>query len=87
METRINRLPLTHLWNSEYVIFVNQLITILDKYEPEVLHLKKAFERIIAMLPDLGKIKAKEQKQCAIQFVARTRYRTWHPYQCNCFAG
>jgi len=61
MKATINRLPLTHLWNSEYAIFVNQLIAILEKYEPDLLHLKKAFERLIAMLPDLGKIKAQEQ--------------------------
>jgi len=60
MKTTINRLQLTHLWNSEYSLFVNQLVAIFVKYQPEALHLKKAFEKLTALLPDLAKIKAQE---------------------------
>jgi len=60
METTISRLHLTHLRNSEYSIFVNQLVEIFANSDPELLHLKKAFDKLTAMLPNLAKIKAKE---------------------------
>ncbi len=60
MKTIIHRLPLTHLLNSEYSIFVTQLIAIFAKYQPGLLHLKKAYDRLIAMMPQLVKIKAQE---------------------------
>lgn len=60
MKTTIIRLNLKHLWNSEYSIFVNQLIIIITKFQPELLHLKKVFDKLIAFLPDLAKIKALE---------------------------
>lgn len=60
MKTTVNRLALNHLWNSEYSLFVNQLVTIATKYNPESLHLKKSFDRVTALLPDLEKIKAQE---------------------------
>jgi hypothetical protein len=41
-------------------MFVSQLIAIFLKYQPEVLLLKKAFERLTALLPQLAKIKAQE---------------------------
>ena len=61
MKAIIHRLPLTHLLNSEYSIFVTQLIAILAKYQPDLLHLKKAYERLTAMMPQLVKIKAQER--------------------------
>jgi len=60
MKTIINRLPLKGLWNSEYSIFVNQIVAIILKYQPEALHLQKAFAKLTAMLPNLEKIKAQE---------------------------
>ena len=60
METTIVRLHLTHLRNSEYSIFVNQLVEIFSDYDPEALHLKKAFEKLTAMLPILAKIKEQD---------------------------
>jgi len=60
METTINRLHLGHLRNSEYTIFVNQNVTIATKYNPEDLHLKKAFDKLAATLPNLAKIKAQD---------------------------
>lgn len=60
MKVTIFRLQLNHLWNSEYCIFVSQLVAIFLKYQPEVLHLKKAFERLTAFMPEIAKIKAQE---------------------------
>jgi len=62
MKTTIIRLHLNHLRNSEYSIFVNQLVEIFGNFDPEALHLKKAFEKLTAMLPILSKIK--EQDLC-----------------------
>ena len=60
MKVTIFRLQLNHLWNSEYSLFVSQLVTIFSKYQPETLHLKKAFERLTAFMPEIAKIKAQE---------------------------
>jgi hypothetical protein len=60
MKSIINRLQLVRLWNSEYSIFVNQIVTIFQKYNPEELHLQKAFGRLTALLPKVDKIKAQE---------------------------
>ena len=60
MKAIIHRLPLTHLLNSEYSIFVTQIIAIFAKYQPDLLHLKKAYERLTAMVPQLVQIKAQE---------------------------
>lgn len=35
-------------------------MAIFTKYQPEALHLKKAFEKLTALSPDLAKIKAQE---------------------------
>jgi hypothetical protein len=60
MKVTIFRVKLNHLWNSEYSMFVSQLVGIFLKYQPEALHLKKAFERLTALMPELAKIKAQE---------------------------
>lgn len=60
MSIKISRLPFKLLWNSEYTIFVNQLVTIILKYAPDALHLAKAFGKVTALLPALSKIKAQE---------------------------
>ena len=60
MKTTIIRLHLTHLRNSEYSIFVNQLVEIFSNFDQEALHLKKAFEKLTAMLPILAKIKEQD---------------------------
>ena len=59
MNITILRIQLSHLWNSEYCIFVNQIVTIFQKFEIEALHLKKSFDRVLALLPEIAKIKAK----------------------------
>lgn len=61
MKVTIIRLKLNHLWNSEYCMFVSQIVAIVLKYQPEALHLKKSFERVTAFMPELAKIKAQEQ--------------------------
>ena len=58
MKVTIIRLKLSHLWNNEYCMFVSQIVAIVLKYNPEVLHLKKAFERVTALLPELANIKS-----------------------------
>ena len=60
METKINRLQLNHLWNSEYTRFVNQVVDVFVKYDSEKLHLQKAFVKLLNVLPDLEKVKAQE---------------------------
>lgn len=60
MKVTIIRLPLNHLWNSEYCMFVSKIVAIVLKYQPEALHLKKAFERLTAFMPQIAEIKAQE---------------------------
>ena len=60
MEITIDRLRFSHLWNSEYSKFVNQIVAIFAIYDPEALHLKKAFGKLLNVLPDLEKVKAQE---------------------------
>lgn len=60
MTKKIARVSLREFWNSEYTLFVNQLVIIFMKYPVEALHLAKAFGRVTAMLPQLAKIKAQE---------------------------
>lgn len=60
MTVNISPLPFKALWNSEYTLFVNQTVGIIEKYHPENLHLTKSFGKIKAMLPSLAKIKAQE---------------------------
>ena len=60
MSVKISRLPFKLLWNSEYTIFVNQLVSIIQKTTPETLHLGKSFGKVTALLPALAKIKAQE---------------------------
>ena len=60
MSKKIARLSFRELWNSEYTLFVNQLVIIFQKYPIEALHLAKAFGKVLALLPQLAKIKAQE---------------------------
>jgi len=60
METTIDRLRFSHLWNSEYSIFVNQIAAIFGNYDADALHLKKAFGKLLNVLPDLERVKAQE---------------------------
>ena len=60
MKSTINRLQLVRLRNSEYPIFVNQIVVIILKYKPEVLHLQRAFGKLQALLPNLDKVKKQE---------------------------
>ncbi|MEI6059539.1 MAG: DUF6261 family protein [Bacteroidota bacterium] len=61
MSVKIFRLPFRTLWNSEYTLFVNQVVNIILRYTTEALHLAKAFGRVTFYLPELAKIKAQEQ--------------------------
>ena len=60
MSKKIARLTFRELWNSEYTLFVNQLVIIFQKYPIEALHLAKAFGKVLALLPQLAKVKAQE---------------------------
>jgi ABC-type phosphate transport system auxiliary subunit len=60
MKVTIFRVQLSHLWNSEYCMFVSQSLAILLKFGMEGLHLKKAFDRVQALMPEIAKIKAQE---------------------------
>ena len=60
MKVTIIRLPLNHLWNTEYCMFVSKTVAIFLKYQPEALHLKKSFERLTALMPQIDRIKAQE---------------------------
>ena len=60
MKIKILRLSLKSLWNSEYTIFVNQIVSIVKKYDIKELHLSKSFERITLKMKVLEKIKAQE---------------------------
>jgi len=60
MKVKIFRVHLKSFRNSEYTIFVSQLVAIFLKYNAELLHLKKSFERLTAFIPDLENIKAQE---------------------------
>jgi len=67
MKVTIIRLALTHLWNTEYCVFVNRIVEIVSKYQPESLHLKKTFERLTAFMPQIAEIKAQEQSNIISQ--------------------
>lgn len=60
MKITIFRVKLSHLWNNEYCMFLNQLVANFQKFNPEALHLKKAFDRVLALMPEIAKIKAQE---------------------------
>jgi signal transduction histidine kinase len=60
MPIKISRMTFKSLWNSEYTMLVNQIIAIITKYKPAVLHLVKSLERVTAFLPELARIKAQE---------------------------
>ncbi|NDP20471.1 MAG: hypothetical protein GZ091_05275 [Paludibacter sp.] len=60
MPVKIIRLHFAELWNNEYPQFVNQLITIVNKHNPDGLHLTKSYERVTALVPQLAKVKAQE---------------------------
>lgn len=61
MKVTIIRLALTHLRNAEYCQFVNIIVTIVSKYQPESLHLQRSFERLTSFMPQIAEIKAQEQ--------------------------
>jgi len=56
----MERLQYRELWNSEYPLFVEQVVEISGKYNPESLHLKKPYEKVKGLLPGLSGIKAQE---------------------------
>ncbi len=61
MKVSIIRVRLSHLRNSEYCMFVSQLVAIFSKFNAELLHLKKTFDRILALMPELDKVRAQDQ--------------------------
>jgi len=60
MSVKINRFSLKALWNSEYTMFITQIIAIINKYKPEEINLAKAFAKLTSFIPVLAKIKAQE---------------------------
>jgi len=61
MKVAIIRLALNHLRNAEYCQFINIIVSIVSKYQPETLHLQRSFERLTAFMPQIAEIKAQEQ--------------------------
>jgi len=60
MKSKIKRVQSARFLNSEYPLFVSQILAIFQKYDLALLHLKKAFEKLFALLPKLAKIKEQE---------------------------
>ena len=60
MHVKISRLALKSLRNSEYTMFISQLVAILLKYNVDALQLRKSFDRLVALTPELDKIVAQD---------------------------
>lgn len=60
MSVKIFRFTLKNLRNSEYTMFVSQSVAIFMKYNAQALRLSKSFDRLLALMPDLDKIKAQD---------------------------
>ncbi|MEI6752922.1 MAG: DUF6261 family protein [Paludibacter sp.] len=60
MKVSIFRVSLNHLWNNEYCMFVSQIVAVFLKFNAESLHLKKSFDRVLALMPEISKIKAQD---------------------------
>ena len=60
MKSKIKRVQSVRLLNSEYPLFVSQLVAIFQKYDLTLLHLKKAFEKLLALWPMVAKIKEQD---------------------------
>ena len=60
MYVKISRLAFKSLRNSEYTMFISQLVAILLKYNLDALQLRKSFDRLVALTPELDKIVAQD---------------------------
>ncbi|MBV5280992.1 MAG: hypothetical protein JZU53_01020 [Paludibacter sp.] len=60
MHVRISRLAFKSLRNSEYTMFISQLVAIFLKYDADALQLRKSFDRVVALTPELDKIRAQD---------------------------
>ena len=60
MYVKISRLAFKSLRNSEYTMFISQLVAILLKYNVDALQLRKSFDRLVALTPELDKIVAQD---------------------------
>jgi len=60
MKSKIKRVQSVRLLNSEYPLFVSQLVAIFQKYDLTLLHLKKVFEKLLALWPMVAKIKEQD---------------------------
>ena len=60
MHVKISRLAFKSLRNSEYTMFISQLVAILLKYNVDALQLRKSFDRLVALTPELDKIVAQD---------------------------
>jgi len=60
MKSKIKRVRSVRLLNSEYPLFVSQILAIFQKYDLTLLHLKKAFEKLLALWPMVAKIKEQD---------------------------
>lgn len=61
----------TRLWNSEYPVVVENILKIVEKNNPEELHLKKAYDKLNAFVPDLEKIKAQAKNTGATDVITQ----------------
>ena len=60
MSVKISRITFKQLRNSEFTLFVGQVVIITQKHEPDALNLTKSFNNVLSLMADLSKIKAKE---------------------------
>jgi hypothetical protein len=60
MHVKISRLAFKSLRNSEYTMFISQLVAILLKYNVDALQLRKSFDRLVSLTPELDKIVAQD---------------------------
>ncbi len=57
MKTSKLTFSFSQLWNSEYSLFIERILDIVSKHNPQELALDRAYERVNALRPELEKIK------------------------------
>lgn len=75
MET-ITRVEFGKLWNSEHPLVFNRLIAIIDKHNPEALHLGGPLGRAKKHLPELDKIQMQERGSTLTKKIEETDKRS-----------
>ena len=71
MKTTKLSFSFSQLWNSEYPLVVERILEIVSKHNPEELGLKKAYDRIVALNPELEKIKIQEKTSAFTDEIVR----------------